>query len=66
MLKKVQMNKDRSKNAHLGERFFCEGGSVRGRLVERKLEVTDRSWKVTDRVPIVADRPEKSRITCSK
>lgn len=49
------MNKDRSKNAHLGERFFCGGGSVRGRLVERKLEVTDRSWKVTDRAKKAPD-----------
>ncbi|GED61768.1 hypothetical protein LFU01_02200 [Lysinibacillus fusiformis] len=35
MLKKVQMNKDHSKNAHLGERFFGEVDRVRGKVMDR-------------------------------
>ncbi|MBD8520528.1 hypothetical protein IAI09_06585 [Lysinibacillus fusiformis] len=48
MLKKVQMNKDRSKNAHLGERFFVEVARCGGDWWKGSWKVTDRAKKAPD------------------
>ncbi len=55
MLKKVQMNKERSKNAHFGGRFFVEMARWHGARKQ-----TDRIEKVTDRGTKVIDRAEKA------